>query len=405
MTIPIAEAVDLIIDHRGRPTPTLSASGVQFVSAKNVFGGRLRLDVGQRFLSHEFAAEWIRHEIKPGDVLLTSEAPLGEVAYFDGRAEICVGQRLFGLRARADVLDSRFLYYLLQSPEVRRRIRARASGTTAQGIKQSELRRVELDLPPLAEQRQISFVLGALDDKIDSNRRLAALLEKVAATLFTARFADFIGVEDFDESEIGPIPTGWRVGSLTDIAQFVNGKAFTKYANGLGLPIIRIRELNGGIDGSTPASDIDAAEDNIAHFGDILFAWSGSLDVYGWTGDDALINQHIFKVIPRRYPTWFVYGWIRHHMASFQAAARDRAVTMGHIRRHHLEDAQVPLPPPEEIRSVSVTLDPVDAQARALIAESNTLTQIRDALLPKLMSGEIKVSITTEAVNVLEAVA
>jgi type I restriction enzyme S subunit len=104
VTTTIAEAVDLIIDHRGRPTPMLSASGVQFVSAKNGFGGRLHLEVGQRFLSHELAAQWIRHEIHPGDVLLTSEAPLGEVAYFDGRAEICVGQRLFGLRARGDVL-------------------------------------------------------------------------------------------------------------------------------------------------------------------------------------------------------------------------------------------------------------------------------------------------------------
>ena len=154
-------------------------------------------------------------------------------------------------------------------------------------------------------------VLRALDDKIDSNRRLAGSLEETAAALFRARFVDFVGVEEFDDTELGPIPHGWSAGSLADLARFVNGKAFTKHANGLGRPIVRIRELNSGVDAGTPRSDLDADEDFIARSDDILFAWSGSLGVHRWHGEEALINQHIFKVLPDSCPSWFVYAWIQ----------------------------------------------------------------------------------------------
>ncbi|HTZ87245.1 MAG TPA: restriction endonuclease subunit S, partial [Solirubrobacteraceae bacterium] len=190
----IEEAVELIIDHRGRTPKKLGSdftcSGTQVISAKNVHGGRLHSNENQRFVAPEIAARWMPNRLQAGDVLLTSEAPLGEVAYLDDAVDYCLGQRLFGLRARSDVLDSRFLFYALRSPRVQARLRSRASGTTAQGIKQAELRRVELEIPTIAEQRKISSVLGALDDKIDSNFRLARILEEAAATLFQARFVN-----------------------------------------------------------------------------------------------------------------------------------------------------------------------------------------------------------------------
>ena len=146
-------------------------------------------------------------------------------------------------------------------------------------------------------------MLGALDNRIDSNRRLAGLLEETAATLFRARFVDFVGVEEFEDSEMGSIPRGWRAGGLTDLARFVNGKAFTREATTYGRPILRIKELNGGVADATPRSDIEVADDHLARHHDILFAWSGSLDVYRWSGPEALINQHIFKVIPDECPS------------------------------------------------------------------------------------------------------
>src|SRR5205823_2133095 len=113
---------------------------------------------------------WMRVPLLADDVILTSEAPLGEVAYIREPVEWCLGQRLFGIRTNKVRLHGRFLFYALQSEQVRHDLLSRATGTTAQGVRQSELRRVRIPLPSLVEQRAIAHALGALDDKIDLNR-------------------------------------------------------------------------------------------------------------------------------------------------------------------------------------------------------------------------------------------
>lgn len=297
----------------------------------------------------------------------------------------------------ADV-DITWAYYELLTHD----INGLDSGSAIPSTRREDFYAMPLRLPPLREQKRIAALLAAVDEKIDSNRRLAALLEETAATLFRARFVDFVGIEDFEESEIGCIPRGWRAGSLTDLARFVNGKAFTKYANGEGRPIIRIRELNGGVDDTTPSSDIDAVDDYLARDDDILFAWSGSLGAYRWSGPEALINQHIFKVLPERWPSWFVYSWIKRHMEDFRAIARDKATTMGHIQRRHLKEARLPQPDDAAIAEARHALDPIDEQRARLVGESRTLRELRDALVPKLISGEIRVPDTTDAAEVIE---
>ena len=168
-SVTVNQAVELIIDHRGRTPKKLGGDftddGVQVISAKNVYGGRLHAGESCRFVPPEMAERWMPMPLEMGDVLLTSEAPLGEAAYLGRPAEFCLGQRLFALRTRPGTANPRFTYYALRSPPVQARLHARATGTTAQGIKQSELRQVELDLPDLAEQERVAAVLGALDDK------------------------------------------------------------------------------------------------------------------------------------------------------------------------------------------------------------------------------------------------
>ena len=154
-SVTIDEAVELIIDHRGRTPKKLggdfSFDGIQVVSAKHVYRGRLHLDENRRFVPLEMAKRWMPTKLLAGDVLLTSEAPLGEAAYLNENTDLCLGQRLFALRARPTVAHHRFLYYALRSPLVQRRLHARATGTTAQGIKQSELRQLSLSCrPPLS---------------------------------------------------------------------------------------------------------------------------------------------------------------------------------------------------------------------------------------------------------------
>jgi type I restriction enzyme S subunit len=293
--------------------------------------------------------------------------------------------------------DFLFAYYLLQTCD----FSSVVSGSSQALLTQRAIASIPVAIPPPRQQIHIAAVLGALDDKIDSNRRLASLLNETATAVFRAQFVDFVGRERLEETKIGPIPPGWRTGSLTTLARFVNGKAFTKEANAKGRPILRIKELNSGIRDDTPRTDMVTADEHVARHHDILFAWSGSLSAYRWSGPESLINQHIFKVIPEGYPPWFVYQWVRHHMAEFQAIARDKATTMGHIQRRHLSEAIVALPDSQTLASVSDVLDPVDQMEGALFSEIASLTAIRSALLPKLIAGEIRVPVTCDPEEVV----
>lgn len=138
--------------------------------------------------------KWMKIPLQAGDVLLTSEAPTGEVAYLPERYDWALGQRLFGLRGKPGLLDGRYLFYALRGGDARHQMIARATGTTVSGIRQSELVRVELDLPGIEVQRGIAATLGALDDKIASNRRAIALMEDLTRTHFDKLFD--IGFDD-----------------------------------------------------------------------------------------------------------------------------------------------------------------------------------------------------------------
>jgi type I restriction enzyme, S subunit len=341
-----------------------------------------------------------RHWVADGDLLFAWSGSVGIHIYRGPPAAL--NQHIFRVTAKPDLCDQRYLRYLLiaQLPAFERFVASKR--TTMGHVTVADLRTLKVRVPSEAEQERIVTVLGALDDKIDHNRRLLALLDEVAASIFRVLFVDKVNVSG--NGEVSPATT-WKTGSLTDVARFVNGKAFTKEANDRGRPILRIKELNDGVRPDTPRTDIDVAGDHLARHHDILFAWSGSLAVYRWSGPESVINQHIFKVIPDHYAPWFVYQWIRRHMPEFQAIARDKATTMGHIQRHHLHEAVVPLPDAETLTRAGDLFDPLDEWQGVLNAEVASLIDVRDALLPKLVSGAIRVSHTTDVGEVSAPVA
>ena len=164
---------------------------------------------------------------------------------------------------------------------------------------------------------------------------------------------------EFEESASGPIPRGWSVRSIANLARYVNGRNFTQGASGSGRMVVRIAELNSGPGNSTVYSNATVDEENLAHPGDLLFAWSGSLDVYRWLRDDALINQHIFKVICEEFPRWFVYYHLKEAMPAFRDIAAGKATTMGHIKRGHLSDYRVVVPPMPLLEEASRYFQPI----------------------------------------------
>ena len=188
----------------------------------------------------------------------------------------------------------------------------------------------------------------------------------------------------------------WDTVSLLDIADYKNGLAMQKFRPNVGdkgLPVLKIRELGQGSCGNDAErcrSDID--ESVTVHDGDLVFSWSGTLLLKFWAGGDAGLNQHLFKVTSGVYPSWFYYAWTKHHLARFTMLAKDRATTMGHIKRSALEESEVLLPPKEKLATQTKYMQPIIGQVIANKIELRRLVALRDALLPKLMSGEIDVS-------------
>ena len=160
-----------------------------------------------------------------------------------------------------------------------------------------------------------------------------------------------------------------------------------------GLPVLKIRELGQGYCGNDSercSTDIDGSvtiED-----GDLVFSWSGTLLLRFWAGGRAGLNQHLFKVTSEQYPSWFYYAWTKHHLARFVMLAKDRATTMGHIKRSALAESSVVVPPTRILEQQTKLMQPIVDEIVSNMVENRRLALLRDTLLPKLMSGEIDVS-------------
>ena len=269
------------------------------------------------------------------------------------------------------------------------------TGCAQPKLNQENLRNIEIELPSHIDS--IASILSSLDRKIELNNKINADLEEMAQAIFKNWFVDFEPFKDgkFVDSELGMIPEGWKVGRLTEIASYMNGLAMQKFPpenNEDSLPVLKIKELGQGFCGT----DSDRCSCNIKdeckiHNGDVIFSWSGTLLVDVWCGGDCGLNQHLFKVTSKDYPKWFYYYWTKHHLQEFVHIAKDKAVTMGHIKRGHLEEAMVAIPDNDSMEKAHELFEPILSKMISLRLENSRLSSLRDTLLPRLMSGELEV--------------
>ena len=332
-----------------------------------------------------------------GDIIFSRVGSVDRCSYVD--KETC-GWLFSGrcLRVRPNKnISPEYLYYFLNREATKIFIRNIAVGATMPSINTKLLSEVPISLPPLSDQRRIAALLSSLDRKIELNNKINARLEEMAQAIFKNWFVDFEPFKDgkFKESELGRIPEGWKVGTLTDIASYMNGLAMQKFPpkeNEKSLPVLKIKELGQGFCGAdSDRCSCNIKEECIIHNGDIIFSWSGTLLVDIWCGGVCGLNQHLFKVTSKDYPKWFYYYWTKHHLREFIHIAKDKAVTMGHIKRGHLEEALVAIPDNENMEKANALFEPVLNKIISLRIESSRLAALRDTLLPRLMSGEIEV--------------
>jgi len=291
-----------------------------------------------------------------------------------------LNQHIFRVLPDEAVVEKDFFFYLLRYLRPTFVRIARNKQTTGLGhVTKKDLQNLTVALPPLQYQRAVATALGILDARIESNRRIAEMIPRLIRALVCQS-----------------LQTGAREVAAADLANFVNGGAYTKGASGTGRMVIRISELNSGPGSSTVYNDIAVPDDRMARQGDILMSWSGSLGIYRWCLDEAIVNQHIFKVVPgAEYPAWLVFDRLDEVMPIFRGIAKDKATTMGHIQRGHLQSTKVQVPFTEAIARLHHRIAP--AWERLLVAERETvkLAALRDALLPELLSGRRRVSYAT----------
>lgn len=384
----LGEITENVIDCRGKTPKKLggdwSESGYRALSAKNIKTGRIvQLDT-IRYINDEMYKRWMKEEVQRGDILITSEAPFGQIFFWDSEEKIVLSQRLFCVRIKPEY-DARFIYYYMTTPAFQSELEGRATGTTVIGLRQPELMKCVIRCPRIQEQKAIATVLSAIDAKIIVNEKLNDNLYAQAKAIFDDHFIN-----------IDAIPAGWRKGNLLDIANYLNGLAMQKFRpqrNEIGLPVLKIKELRqGSCDDSSELCSLSIKPEYIIHDGDVIFSWSGSLLVDIWCGGICGLNQHLFKVTSDVYDKWFYYLWTAHHLARFIAIAADKATTMGHIKREELAKAEVLIPCEEDYASLNSIMQPIFELIISNRIESRKLAALRDELLPKLMSGEIDVS-------------
>lgn len=326
------------------------------------------------------------------NIIISARGTVGELAMIP--YDMAFNQSCFGLIPKGNN-DPHFVYYLLKDKV--RSLKSQTQGSVFDTITKATFDRIECADYSEEDQRRIASILSSLDRKIELNNKINADLEEMAQAIFKNWFVDFEPFKDgkFVDSELGMIPEGWKVGRLTEIASYMNGLAMQKFPpenNEDSLPVLKIKELGQGFCGT----DSDRCSCNIKdeckiHNGDVIFSWSGTLLVDVWCGGDCGLNQHLFKVTSKDYPKWFYYYWTKHHLQEFIHIAKDKAVTMGHIKRGHLEEAMVAIPDNDSMEKAHELFEPILSKMISLRLESSRLSLLRDTLLPRLMSGELEV--------------
>jgi len=405
-----------IIDYRGK-TPRKVSFGVPLITAKIVKGGRIHEP--EEFIAEEDYDDWMQRGLpKKGDVVFTTEAPLGEVAQLDGR-KVALAQRLITLRGKLDVLDNNFLKFLMQSDFVQEQLHARSTGTTVLGIRQSELRKVILVVPPLDEQRAIGRILGALDDKIELNRQMNRTLEALAQSLFKSWFVDFDPVTakaagrkpygmneeiaalfpDAFEDALGMIPRGWHARQVKDLGSVICGKTpSTKEADNFGsdIPFITIPDMHGVIfiSQTERSLSVKGAESQAKKYlpeNSICVSCIATPGLVCITSQLSQTNQQINSVVPKAGISAYFCYWLLRNLGDEIRAGGSGGTVFHNLNTGDFSRIEILMPS-----------DPViDAFHSSCLAMMNlildnqkqlqTLYDLRDLLLPKLLSGEIRV--------------
>ena len=412
--------------------------GVPLIRVSDVKDGRL-LGKPDFCVSTDVDEKYKRTRLNGTELLITLVGNPGDcVIATEEMAGWNVTRALAVVRLKDPKLRAWMRYVLLSAP-AQHLIDSRLNTTVQRTLNLKDIKELGLPIPPENERDAISKSVATIEDKIQLNRQMNETLEAMAQALFKSWFVDFDPVIDnalaagneipevlqakaavrqalaaqanprqplpehirqqfpnafqFNE-RMGWIPEGWGSSSLDHVAGYLNGLALQNFRpedeNGF-LPIVKRAQLKKGVSTSEEKASPNIKPEYIIDDGDVIFSWSGSLVVDIWCGGKAALNQHLFKVTSDKYPKWFYLYFTRHHLVEFKRIAEAKAVTMGDIKREHLRQAICVIPPVDVINSGSEMLGVILDKLIKTRIENKSLIKLRDTLLPRLLSGELRI--------------
>jgi len=365
---------------------------------------------------------------KAGDIVMTTEAPLGEIAQLDSR-KIALAQRLITLRGKPEILNSKFLKFLMQSELVQYQLHSRASGTTVTGIKQSELRKIVLMLPPLSEQKAIAHILGSLDDKIELNRRMNKTLEDIARAIFKSWFVDFDPVkakmegrtpagvpeeiidlfpDKLEESELGLKPEGWKITMIDEIANVVKGRSYKSSElseSDTALVTLKSFQRGGGYRTDGLKSYIgEYKPEQIVKSGELIVAFTDVTQAAEVIGKPAIVKKSntydklvasldvgIIRPTVDDISIPFFYFLFMTEFFQSHIYGYCNGTTVLHLSKQAIPNFTFIRPSKIIGLKYKELTTPLFRKIEMNSIEINTLILVRDTLLPKLISGQIRI--------------
>jgi type I restriction enzyme S subunit len=360
--------------------------GVPVVKIKDITPPRVAVEGCEKVnLSAYDTTKIEKYRLRKGDFLVAmTGATIGKVGRIKDEFDGYLNQRVAKIKAKHGLADNNFIYYAIFPKRFQEFVVNAASGSSVQeNASGNDIGDYDLLIPPsITEQTTIASVLSSLDAKIDLLHSQNKTLEQLAETLFRQWF-------------VGEVKEEWEEKPLDEIADYLNGLALQKYPAKIDdyLPVIKIKELNQGITESSDKCSRTIPSQYIIQNGDVLFSWSGSLVVKIWDDGEGALNQHLFKVTSGQYPKWFYYLATRYHLENFRIIAESKSTTMGHIQREHLAEAKISIPPKALFDAYDNAIAPLIEKEIKNNGQIRQLTHLRDMLLPKLMSGEVRVKI------------
>lgn len=399
----VDEVIEKLIDYRGK-TPQKTLSGIKLITAKVIKQGRI-LDGEHEYIASENYDSWMKRGLpKRGDILITTEAPLGEVAQLKTDEKIALAQRVILLRGKRDVIDQNYFFFSLQSPFVQAELASKATGTTVSGIKQSELRQVKIPCFPLLTQRRIAAILSAYDELIENNSRRIKILEEMARMIYQEWFVKFRfpghKQAKFVESPLGMIPAGWEVVPLGELYETGSG----------GTPSRKNNEFyNGDINwvktGELKDSFIFDTEEKITGIGlksssakvypekTVLIAMYGAtIGQLGILTQPSTTNQACCSLVPKTQEYNYIFAYLTLLERRKELVQLSMGAAQQNINQIVIKNFSCLKPPKKLVQEFLEIINFHFELIKKLRKKNLVLIRTRDMLLPKLISGEIDVS-------------